>query len=103
MNGFITPTDINNKLEELQKIIIKRRTSHRTSFMIDEGDLIGAKDLVNAEELDPSPINKDPNESDANLDQSDLKISTLHFSKHSSSRPPDSKSNLVFWDKGKNI
>jgi len=66
--------------------------------MIDEGDMIGAKDLVNAEELDPSPINH-LNESDINLTQSDLKISTLQFSKHSSSRPPDSKSNLVFWDK----
>lgn len=100
LHGFLTAADINNKITELQKVILKRRTSHRTSFMVDDGDLMGVKDTINVDgsPADYSPSGKDLNESEANTTQSDMKVSTLHFSKHSS-RPPESKRNSAFWDK----
>lgn len=108
LHGFLTAADINNKITELQKVIMKRRTSHRTSFMVDDGDLMGVKDTMNVEgnigenspiaNVEYSPSARDLNESEANTTQSDLKVSTLHFSKHSS-KPPESKRNSAFWDK----
>lgn len=101
LHGFLTAADINNKITELQKVILKRRTSHRTSFMVEDGDLMGVKDTINVDGVtaDYSPSGKDLNESEANTTQSDMKVSTLQFSKHSS-RPPESKRNSAFWDKG---
>ena len=110
LHGFLTAADINNKITELQKVILKRRTSHRTSFMVDDGDLMGVKDTMNVDggnindnspiaNVEYSPSGRDLDESGANTSHSDLKVSTLHFSKHSS-RPPGSKRNSAFWDKG---
>ncbi len=97
LRGFLSASDLDNKISELSKLITKRQNSQQASFLIDEEGFMGTKEVMTLEP-DLTPIHR-LSESEE-MSQSDIKVPTLHFSKNSS-RQPESKSNLPFWDKGK--
>ena len=106
---------MNTKIAELQKVLAKKRSSFRSSFLVVDGDLMGTKELVNNGSEQAPAIshsneqglaishsdNKGLNETEHNTTmQSDRKSSPLHFSKQNSRVLESSKRSSKNWDKG---